>query len=783
MKPRKSKKRWFWIGGILALVAGLVFVAGRSRATSAPIDAALIITVERRPLEVEVLETGRIQPREKADVKSKIAGQVSAVLVNEGQIVEKGQVLIVLDPIDYQRELAKADADVSQANAALDFARISNDRAEKGFKQAIMSRSDYDLAAHELRAKTVSVQSAEVARTVARDHVGYTKIVSPMKGTVIARGIEPGEAVVPGVQSTFDGKALLTIADLDALLVKVNLNQIDVAKVAVGRAATLTLDALPGHTYKATVTKVAPASVKLTGKDQEVFPVEASLETPDGLVKPGMTADVRIHLDAKRGVLVVPVEAIVKEGGKSFVMRVLPAREGREGGVTNGEDRGHDGAPQRSRDRNREWRHPRHAHSPASANGRGQRDEAVRFGENLRLAAGALSGTRGRSVLTVLSITIGAFAIVVMSSLAESGLSTIARGLEELGGARIVLVAPKEPDRGEAKQNAYGRGMSLVDRERVFRDLPHVEGVSMYSVLGKKDVLSESGSRASTDLLATDARFFDVFRMRVARGRAFTEEENRGEASLCVIGHKLAAKLTGDPLNRYLTVGALRCRVVGVLADNERFGVGFGFDWTDLVIAPAEAVANVDPEVRPSAEVLVRTDASSSNEAVKRLVNARLVARHPGVDDFQLFDFSGIMKRFAMIFSTMELIVALLAGIALVIGGVGVMNMMLVAVSERVKEIGLRKALGARPREIGAQFLTEAVLLALLGGGAGVGFGLLVAWGGSILIGHFLPTWQRSLAPGPTAAALVISIAIGVLFGWLPARQAARLDPTVAMRR
>jgi macrolide-specific efflux system membrane fusion protein len=330
MSTRKAsswRRRGLWVGLGILLVAGIVFVAGRSRATPTPIDPALIVTVQRRALEVEVLETGRIQPREKVDVKSKIAGTVASVLVKEGEHVAKGQVLIVLDPIDYQRDLARADADVAQAEAALDFAKLSHARSLRGVNENIAPRTELDLAAHELRAKTVGVQSAEVARTVARDHLGYTKIASPIDGTVIARGIEPGEAVVPGVQSTFDGKALLTIADLSALLVKVNLNQIDVAKVAVGRKATLTLDALPGHTYHASVTKVAPASVKLTGKDQEVFPVEAELETPDGLVKPGMTSDVRIHLDAKDAVLVVPLEAIVKESGKTFVLRVVPSEK------------------------------------------------------------------------------------------------------------------------------------------------------------------------------------------------------------------------------------------------------------------------------------------------------------------------------------------------------------------------------------------------------------------------------------------------------------------------
>ena len=403
--------------------------------------------------------------------------------------------------------------------------------------------------------------------------------------------------------------------------------------------------------------------------------------------------------------------------------------------------------------------------------------------EILRLATQALVASRGRSILTVLSITVGAFAIVVMSSLAESGLKTLERGIEDLGGARILFVAQKSPERGEAKQSSYARGLTLADRDRVLRDLPHVESSSMFSRLGHKDVLSDSGERASTDLVAADARFFEAFRMRVARGRAFTEDENRGRVALCVIGHKVAEKIgAGDPIGRFLTVGPLRCRVSGVLADNERFGVGFGFDWTDLIIAPSETVGDLDESVRMRAAVILKTDHRDANDAVKRLVNARMITRHPGVDDFTLFDFSGIIEKSRAVFAAMELIVALLAGIALVIGGVGVMNMMLVAVSERVKEIGIRKALGARPSDIGAQFLAEAVLLAAFGGALGVASGLVVAVGASLLIARFLSTWQMSLAPIAAAAALIVSFGIGTSFGWLPARRAARLDPIQAIR-
>lgn len=402
--------------------------------------------------------------------------------------------------------------------------------------------------------------------------------------------------------------------------------------------------------------------------------------------------------------------------------------------------------------------------------------------ETLRLAAGALAQNRGRSLLTVLSILIGAFAIVVMTSLAESGLLTINRGIEELGGARILFVLQKAPERGDGKQFAYRSGLVLADRDRILTGLPHVAGASMFSRIGRREVMNETGARTSTGVVAADAQFFDVFRMRVGRGRAFTEEENRGRAPVCIVGHKVAERI-GDPLGRLLDVGPLRCRAIGVFANNDRFGVGFGFDWTDLVVVPSETMGDLEPRVLERAALFVKTDAPQSNDLVKRLVNARFMVRHAGLDDFTILDFSGIMDRFAQIFLVMEIIVGLLAGIALFVGGVGVMNMMLVAVSERVKEIGIKKALGARPSSIGRQFLVEAVMLSLFGGVLGTTLGLGFAALAAVLIRQKLTTWQLSLAPWAAVAALVVSAAIGIGFGFLPARRAARLDPIEAMRR
>jgi RND family efflux transporter MFP subunit len=151
-----------------------------------------------------------------------------------------------------------------------------------------------------------------------------------MDGTITERGIQPGEVVTPGVQATFEGKALLTVSDLSTLLVKADLNQIDVAKVKLGQKVTVTLDALPGKTYDAEITKIAPASILPKDKQVDVFPVEATLSKSDLAIKPGMTADVRIHIEKKEHVLSLPIEAVVKEGPKQFVSKVVALPNGKQ---------------------------------------------------------------------------------------------------------------------------------------------------------------------------------------------------------------------------------------------------------------------------------------------------------------------------------------------------------------------------------------------------------------------------------------------------------------------
>ncbi len=323
-----KRNSWLWLG-VLAVVIVAASVWWKKRPSSAKeLDASLITTCKRGDLAIEVVETGKVQPREKVELKSKVAGQVERVLVEEGAVVKKGQALMRLDPTDYRREVARTEADVAQAKNGLEFAKLTLDRKKRGLEARGVAQADVDLAENEVKVRTVALRTAEVALSAAQDRLQYTQISSPIDGTVIQRGIQPGEVVTPGVQATFEGKPLLTIADLSTLIVKVDLNQIDVARVKLEQTVALTLDALPGSKYEARVTKISPASTTVKGRDVEVFPVEATLKTVDARIKPGMTADVRVHIETKKNVLTLPIEALLKETGKYYATRVITGPDG-----------------------------------------------------------------------------------------------------------------------------------------------------------------------------------------------------------------------------------------------------------------------------------------------------------------------------------------------------------------------------------------------------------------------------------------------------------------------
>lgn len=404
--------------------------------------------------------------------------------------------------------------------------------------------------------------------------------------------------------------------------------------------------------------------------------------------------------------------------------------------------------------------------------------------EYLNIARKVLVAHKFRSVLTVLSITIGAFSIVVMSSLAQSGSATLFHDIEDLGGARLIGIFPKPAEREEGKASSYTRGITVEDRDTLFSAVPHLEGHTMWMRLGNKDLVADNGNTYRAGVFAGDGDWFDTNKLELADGRFFSDEENRRHQKLCVVGHTTALALwdDGKAVGHTMQIGALRCRVVGQSGTREFFGRMMGLDRLDFVAVPFETMADLDPKVRPGAQIVLKTDEERHNDIVKRVANAILSERHHGVDDFQIFDFARVMDQFIGFFRIMGIIVGFIAGIALLVGGVGVMNMMLVSVSERVREIGIRKAIGANPSDIGRQFLLESILLAGSGGAVGVGGGIGMAIAASALIRHFKPRWITVVADDSAIIALVVSVGVGLLFGYFPARRAARLDAITAIR-
>jgi putative ABC transport system permease protein len=400
--------------------------------------------------------------------------------------------------------------------------------------------------------------------------------------------------------------------------------------------------------------------------------------------------------------------------------------------------------------------------------------------EYLRQAIRTLGANRMRSALTVLSITIGVAAVILLTSLAQSGLATLARGIEDLGGTRFIMVMEGAPKKAAKKQGNYQKGLTYADARALAGRLPFVEHLAALDTSPEAPVRRPGQSEKRTDLVGTDEAFAPAYRMTLASGRNLHAEDVTQRARVCVVGEKLAEKLFPgeEAVGQELVFKGDRYRVVGRLAFNAKGGASMGFDWNDLAIAP---ITVTRPDGRLSFISLTSTDPKRNQEIMDR-ANAILLMRHNDVDDFQFLDFGGMLKGFYAVFYGMILVVGLIAGMSLVIGGVGIMNIMLVAVTERRREIGLRKAVGATKGAIMGQFLVEAILLSL----SGALVGALIGVGGAqlaALVGPLINKgWVGITSQGAVILSVLASAGIGLFFGWYPARQAAALDPILCLR-
>jgi len=393
-----------------------------------------------------------------------------------------------------------------------------------------------------------------------------------------------------------------------------------------------------------------------------------------------------------------------------------------------------------------------------------------RWRDELREAARAawrvMWVNRFRTALTLLGIVIGVASVIVMMAI---GLGTRQQVVAQLGrfGSNLMYMAAI----GESSR-IPGRSITLQDLEAV-ADLPNITHV-LPNVTGNK-VVRHGNQDIQTYVRGTGAGLPEVQTWPLARGAFFTAEDERELASVAVLGHRLARELmpeVPDPVGQMVLIGNSPFQVIGVMS--EKGALSGDRDEDNLLLMPfSTAGAKVFGQREPTYTVMAVADVGRIQDTQQQL-EALLLERH-GIRDFSIGNAAASIAAEASTRDTMTMMLSLVAAVSLLVGGIGVMNVMLMTVRERTREIGIRLATGARQRDILRQFLTEAVLVTLVGGAAGVGLGVAV---GLALMAAGVPLIFSLTA---MLAAFGCAVLTGLLFGYMPARRAARLDPVVAL--
>jgi putative ABC transport system permease protein len=403
----------------------------------------------------------------------------------------------------------------------------------------------------------------------------------------------------------------------------------------------------------------------------------------------------------------------------------------------------------------------------------------------------SLNGNKMRSGLTVLGIVIGVAAVIAMLAVGNGAQESITGSISSIGTNLLFVFSggPEENQGGPPGRSGNNtRPLTLGDADAIADSFaaPSVEAVA--PVIQGNSSLSFAGENATTTISGVTPAYAPVRNMQVAEGEFINEEHLLGRMSVVVLGPETAKKLFGHAdgiIGETVRIEGQPFRVIGVLV--EKGGGAFGSE-DDAAYIPFTTAQSrlIKRSNRDQVDVIFvqATTAESVPQAVEEISNI-VRARHRtpvGLDDFTVFTQQDFLSTFATITGVLTIFLGGIAGISLLVGGIGIMNIMLVSVTERTKEIGLRKALGARKRDILLQFLTESSLLSLIGGIIGVMFGWLIAF----IVGQVATATGNNFTPVVGTDAIILSTSfsaiIGLFFGIYPASRAASLEPVEALR-
>ena len=397
----------------------------------------------------------------------------------------------------------------------------------------------------------------------------------------------------------------------------------------------------------------------------------------------------------------------------------------------------------------------------------------------LRIALRALRRNKLRSTLTALGIIIGVGAVIAMVGIGNGAKSEVEAQIASLG-QNVILVFSGNFSAGGVRSGWGGAGtMTVEDAQAIGREVPGVLAVSP-EVRTHKQVLA-NGSNWATQILGEGVDYLDIRDWPLAEGAMFTEQDVRSAAKVCIIGKTVANELfpNEDPLGQTLRISSIPFKVLGIL---EPKGLSvMGTDQDDVVIVPYTSSMKRIARRTSINSVLVQSASAKISSRVQNDITLLLRQRHRTGggrdDDFTIRGQEEIANAATATTRTMTVLLGAIASVSLIVGGIGIMNIMLVSVTERTREIGIRMAVGARGQDILLQFLIEAITLSSMGGIIGIFLGV-----GSAKLLSAVAGWPTLISLTPIVVAFLFSAAVGVFFGFYPARKASQLDPIEALR-
>jgi putative ABC transport system permease protein len=398
-------------------------------------------------------------------------------------------------------------------------------------------------------------------------------------------------------------------------------------------------------------------------------------------------------------------------------------------------------------------------------------------GEIIRVALGAIAANKMRSFLTMLGIIIGIAAVITMVSLGEGAQRDVQTRLQSMG-TNVLTVRPGQAmfggvDRGDARLTARDARALMENPRFISAVAPEME---------RRQQVVYGASNANLSILGTWSSFFDVHNHRVEYGRSFTEGEEQGRRTLAVLGaragERLGVEVTAALIGERIRIRGIPFEVIGVLAEKGQQGFQNPDESVYIPLATAQFRVFGTEFVRAiSVQVINERSMDPALAEIDRILRREHRLRPGQPSDFNVRDQASLLSTFEETTRTFTFLLAGIAAISLLVGGIGIMNIMLVSVTERTREIGIRKALGAKRRDILMQFLLESLALCVAGGALGCAVGI----GGAYMVQN-MAGWNVAISPLAVGLAFGFSAAVGIFFGMWPARRAALLDPIVSLR-